>query len=91
MNVAIVHDFLNQAGGAWVRLRNGAVFTGNASLGTPDGSVSVLTYEQTSTLSGATIHMDGINGNNYLTIEGASTLTVGPAGKIRGSLAGRIS
>ncbi|MEO7319819.1 MAG: hypothetical protein ABIZ56_12590 [Chthoniobacteraceae bacterium] len=75
---------LNQAGGAVVRLQNGAGFTGNANLGTPDGSQSILAYEQTSTLSGATINMDGIGAANYLNIEGTHTLTVGPTGKIRG-------
>jgi len=74
---------LNQAGGAQVRLQNGAGFTGNANLGTPDGNVSRLSYEQTSTLS-KTVHMDGTFGGAVVSVEGGSTPTVGTSGKIRG-------
>ena len=43
---------MNQAGGAWVRLQNGATLTGSANLGSPDGNNSVLAYEQTGLSTG---------------------------------------
>ena len=75
---------LNEAGGSWLRLQNGASFTGDANLGSPDGNISVLAYEQNGTLDGLTVNMDGLSTNTYLSIEGTHTLTVGPTGIIRG-------
>ena len=75
---------LNEPGGSWLRLQNGAAFTGSANLGSPDGNISVLAFEQNGVLDGVTVNMDGLNANTYLSIEGTNTLTVGPSGIIRG-------
>ncbi|MCX6877083.1 MAG: choice-of-anchor D domain-containing protein [Verrucomicrobia bacterium] len=77
---------LNQAGDAhYLRLQNGASFTGNAQLGTPDGSSVILGYEQTGTLNAKTLNFDPASGNAYLTIEGGNTLTFGPTLVARGT------
>ena len=65
--------------GARVRLQSGATFTGNASLGADS---SILAFEDTRILTGKTINLDG--NNDYLTIDGSNTLTLGASTLVRG-------
>ena len=77
---------LNQAGGGHVvRLLNGATFTGNAYLGTPDGSASGFGYEQNGTLNAKTLNFDTFYGGAFLSIDGDHTLTFGPTLVARGT------
>ncbi len=76
---------LDRPGGSWARLQNGASFSGDASIGAPDGNAGVLAYDQTGTLDGKTLDFDPIFSNAYLTIEGNHVLTFGPNLAARGS------
>jgi hypothetical protein len=79
-NGALVNGGLNlNTSGARVRLQSFANFTGAATL---SSSNNTLAYEYSATLGNQTIHMDGPGAN--LSIEGASTLSIGPFGVVRG-------
>ncbi|MCX6874732.1 MAG: hypothetical protein NTW21_13130 [Verrucomicrobia bacterium] len=77
---------LNQAGGGHVvRLQNGATFTGNAFLGTPDGTPAGFGYEQTGTINAKTLNLDAFYGGAFLSIDGDHTMTFGPTLVARGT------
>ena len=70
---------LSAFSGARVRLQSGATFTGDANLGADN---SILAIEDTRTISGKTINLDGSNA--FLTIDGGNTLTLGASTLVRG-------
>jgi hypothetical protein len=79
-NGVVVNGDLNlPAAGARVRLLSGADFTGVANV---SGSNTVLAYQETRTLTGKTINLDGSGAQ--LAIDGNSILTLGSGTLVRG-------
>ncbi len=77
---------LNQPGSSrFLRLQNGASFTGDLYLGTPDGNYGVLAFEQTVTLSGKSLNLDPLYSNAYLAVDGDNTITFAPTTSVRGA------
>jgi hypothetical protein len=79
-NGAIFNGDLNlAASNAGVRLLSGADFTGTANL---TGTSTALAYQESRTLTGKTINLEGSNAR--LGIDGTSTLTLGAGTLVRG-------
>ena len=79
-NGTVLNSDLNlPAASSGVRLLSGADFTGAANL---TGASSVLAYQDTRTLTGKTVNMEG--GNARLAIDGNTTVTLGAGTLVRG-------
>jgi hypothetical protein len=78
---------LDQAAGShYVLFQNGASFSGDAQIGTPDGNFAVFGFDHSVTLDDKTLNFDPAFGSAYLSIDGDSTMTFGPDLIARGAV-----